>query len=123
VYHTLDEFLSHWAFESADTQKLMDALTDLQMATLLVDQLRPGGHVLFYTKSFAFAAAEPVIGAAAETTNTTAEGRCPRSRSSVTRWPVRRLPSAPATAVTPGTAPTSFSTAMRQWSQVMPVTS
>ena len=37
------------------------ALTDLQMATLLVDQLRPGGHVLFYTKSFAFAAAEPVI--------------------------------------------------------------
>ena len=42
MYHTLEEFLSHWAFESADTQKLMDALTD----TSLTQPMYPGGRTL-----------------------------------------------------------------------------
>ncbi|MCO4100421.1 MAG: hypothetical protein HEQ38_13720 [Gemmatimonas sp.] len=42
MYHTLEEFLSHWAFESADTQKLMDALTD----TSLTQPMCPGGRTL-----------------------------------------------------------------------------
>jgi hypothetical protein len=33
---------------------LYGGLTDLEVAQLLVDQLKPGGHVLFYTGSFAF---------------------------------------------------------------------
>lgn len=31
-----------------------DAMTDLEVANLLTDATRPGGHILFYTKSFAF---------------------------------------------------------------------
>jgi hypothetical protein len=31
-----------------------DALTDLEVANLLTDRTRPGGHILFYTRSFAF---------------------------------------------------------------------
>jgi uncharacterized damage-inducible protein DinB len=42
MYHSLDEFLSHWAFESADTQKLMDALTDASLA----QPMYPGGRNL-----------------------------------------------------------------------------
>jgi hypothetical protein len=36
------------------------ALTDLEMVSLLVDKLRPGGLVLFYEKSYAFDVAERV---------------------------------------------------------------
>ena len=36
-------------------------LTDAALLTLLGDRLRPGGHVLFYTGSFAFDAAERAI--------------------------------------------------------------
>ena len=42
MYHTLDEFLSHWAFESADTQRLMDALTDAALS----QPMYPGGRTL-----------------------------------------------------------------------------
>ena len=41
------------------------ALTDLAMAQILVDALKPGGHILFYKGSFAFEAAKPVIAALA----------------------------------------------------------
>jgi hypothetical protein len=37
------------------------AMTDLEVARLLTDKLRPGGLILFYTKSMSFAKAEPVI--------------------------------------------------------------
>ena len=37
------------------------ALTDLEMAKVLVDKLKPGGWVLFYVGSMAFDKAEPVI--------------------------------------------------------------
>jgi len=36
-------------------------LTDLAVANLLTDKTRPGGHILFYTGSNAFAKAKPVI--------------------------------------------------------------
>ena len=36
-------------------------LTDLDLLLALTDRLRPGGHVLFYTGSFAFDAAERAI--------------------------------------------------------------
>ena len=50
------------------------AMTDLEVATMLVDRLRPGGHVLFYTKSFAFDSAVPVI---AQLRQDRALERCP----------------------------------------------
>jgi hypothetical protein len=37
------------------------ALTDLEMASLLIDKLAPGGWLLFYTGSFRFDRAKPVI--------------------------------------------------------------
>jgi len=36
-------------------------LTDLAVTNLLTDKTRPGGHILFYPRSNAFADAEPVI--------------------------------------------------------------
>lgn len=36
-------------------------MTDLAVTNLLTDKTRPGGHILFYTSSFAFAKAKPVI--------------------------------------------------------------
>jgi hypothetical protein len=36
-------------------------LTDLAVTNLLTDKTRPGGHILFYMGSFAFAKAKPVI--------------------------------------------------------------
>lgn len=36
------------------------ALTDLEMTLLLVDRLKPGGHMLFYSGSYAFDVAERV---------------------------------------------------------------
>lgn len=38
-----------------------DALTDLEMAKLLIDKIRPGGYVLFYQGSMAFEKAVDVI--------------------------------------------------------------
>jgi len=37
------------------------AMTDLEMARLLIGKLRPGGWALFYLGSYAFEAAQPVI--------------------------------------------------------------
>jgi hypothetical protein len=37
------------------------AMTDLDVANLLTDRTRPGGHVLFYTGSIGFDKARPVI--------------------------------------------------------------
>lgn len=37
------------------------AMNDLELALLLCDKLRPGGQMVFYTGSFAFKKAEPVI--------------------------------------------------------------
>jgi hypothetical protein len=36
------------------------ALTDLGVANLLTDKTRPGGHILFYTRSFAFSREGPI---------------------------------------------------------------
>jgi hypothetical protein len=36
-------------------------LTDLKVANLFTDQMRPGGHMLFYTRSIAFEKAKAVI--------------------------------------------------------------
>jgi len=36
-------------------------MTDLAVTNLLTDKTRPGGYILFYTDSFAFAKAKPVI--------------------------------------------------------------
>lgn len=44
-----------------ETNDLYGGLTDLAVAELLVDKLKPGGHVLFYTGSFAFQTAIPNI--------------------------------------------------------------
>lgn len=38
-----------------------NALTDLEVARLLWDQLKPGGYMLFYTTSFAYPKAVPII--------------------------------------------------------------
>jgi hypothetical protein len=43
------------------------ALTDLEVMQLFTDQTEPGGYILFYTGSFAFAAAEPIIAEWAKT--------------------------------------------------------
>jgi hypothetical protein len=40
---------------------LYGALTDLEVTNMLTEKTRPGGYILFYTKSFAFDAAEKVI--------------------------------------------------------------
>ncbi|MDB5545320.1 MAG: hypothetical protein JWO64_2469 [Hyphomicrobiales bacterium] len=40
---------------------LYGALTDLELTTMLTEQTRPGGYIVFYTKSFAFDTAEKVI--------------------------------------------------------------
>jgi len=40
---------------------LYGALTDLEVATMLTQLTRPGGYIVFYTKSFAFDTAEKVI--------------------------------------------------------------
>ena len=45
---------------------LYGGLTDLEMAELLVDRMKPGGHILFYTGSFAFEPAKPNIAKLAE---------------------------------------------------------
>lgn len=42
MYHTLDEFLAQWAYESSETQKLLDALTDAS----LTQPMYPGGRTL-----------------------------------------------------------------------------
>jgi len=40
---------------------LYGALTDLEVTTMLTELTRPGGYIVFYTKSFAFDTAEKVI--------------------------------------------------------------
>jgi hypothetical protein len=47
-------------FRSSHTDSY-GGLTDLAVANLLTDKARPGGHILFYTGSFAFEKAKPVI--------------------------------------------------------------
>ena len=37
------------------------ALTDLELTRLFIERTRPGGHLLFYTGSYAYAQAETVI--------------------------------------------------------------
>jgi hypothetical protein len=48
-------------------------LDDLGVARMLLDRMRPGGHVLFYTGSFAFDKAEAIVAALA------AEGKLKRA--------------------------------------------
>ncbi|MGL4975800.1 MAG: hypothetical protein ACRC56_10930 [Bosea sp. (in: a-proteobacteria)] len=43
------------------------ALTDLEVMQLFTDQTEVGGYILFYTGSFAFASAEPIIAEWAKT--------------------------------------------------------
>ncbi|MDB5643012.1 MAG: hypothetical protein JWN07_2329 [Hyphomicrobiales bacterium] len=40
---------------------LYGALTDLEVVSMLTEQTRPGGYIVFYTKSFAFDSAEKVL--------------------------------------------------------------
>jgi len=54
------------------------ALTDLELAELLIDKLRPGGYVLFYKNSMASQKARPVIDKLAARR---ALVRCPDSQS------------------------------------------
>jgi len=42
MYRTLDDFLGHWAHESASTQSLLDTLTDASLTQAVV----PGGRTL-----------------------------------------------------------------------------
>lgn len=51
------------------------AMNDLELALLLCDKLRPGGHMLFYTGSFAFERAKPVIAEMAKLRSITETGR------------------------------------------------
>lgn len=37
------------------------ALTDLELTRLFAERTRPGGHLIFYTGSYAYARAEPII--------------------------------------------------------------
>lgn len=51
-----------------------DALTDLDVATMLVDRLVPGGRVLFYTGSFAWELAQGDVARLAESRGLVFEG-------------------------------------------------
>jgi uncharacterized damage-inducible protein DinB len=42
LFHTIDEFTATWSYESAGTQKLLDALTDASLAQAVV----PGGRTI-----------------------------------------------------------------------------
>jgi len=53
--------LFHLCEFRSDVQDSYDALSDLDMAKTLIDKVKPGGWVLFYTGSMAFHEAEPVI--------------------------------------------------------------
>ena len=53
--------LFHLCEFRTDENDAYGALTDLEMAKLLTDKIKPGGWVLFYTGSMAFDKAEPVI--------------------------------------------------------------
>lgn len=54
--------LFHLCEFRGETNDAYGALTDLELARLLVDKLRPGGRLLFYKGSMAFSKAETVIG-------------------------------------------------------------
>ncbi len=53
--------LFHLCEFRTDENDAYDALTDLEMAKLLTDKIKPGGWLLFYTGSMAFDKAGPVI--------------------------------------------------------------
>jgi hypothetical protein len=53
--------LFHLCEFRAEAQDHYGALTDLEMAKVLIDKLKPGGWVLFYTSSMAFDDAKKVI--------------------------------------------------------------
>ncbi len=55
LFHLCEFFFPNTA------SKEYGGLTDLKLANLLTDQLKPGGHVLFYTRSIAFEKAKAVI--------------------------------------------------------------
>ena len=46
--------LFHLCEFRGDKNDAYNALTDLEVANLLTDKTRPGGHILFFTTSFAF---------------------------------------------------------------------
>jgi hypothetical protein len=54
---TLFHLCEFWS----DKNTAYGGMNDLDLACLLADHLQPGGHMLFYSGSFAFAQAEPVI--------------------------------------------------------------
>ena len=53
--------LFHLCEYRSEAQDAYGALTDLELAEVLVDGLKPGGRILFYTGSTAFAQARSVI--------------------------------------------------------------
>jgi uncharacterized damage-inducible protein DinB len=48
MYHTLGEFHAHWQFESGDTQKLLDVLTDASLAQAVAPGSRTLGRLAWH---------------------------------------------------------------------------
>jgi uncharacterized damage-inducible protein DinB len=48
VYHTIDEFLTEWSYESESTQKLLDLLTDDSLATRVKEGERSLGFLAWH---------------------------------------------------------------------------
>lgn len=48
MYHTIDEFLSDWAFESQNTLKLFNALTDESLKTEVIPNDRTLGSIAWH---------------------------------------------------------------------------
>ena len=53
--------LFHLCEFRTEKSDLYGAMTDRQLLDLLTEKTRPGGYLLFYTKSFAFDAAEKIL--------------------------------------------------------------
>lgn len=48
MYHTIDEFVGHWAFESNATQKVFDQLTDASLSQSITGECRDVGRLAWH---------------------------------------------------------------------------
>jgi len=48
MFHTIDEFVQSWTYETAGTQKQMDQLTDRSLAQTIVDGHRTLGRIAWH---------------------------------------------------------------------------
>ncbi len=48
MYHTISEFVSHWAFESDATQKVLDQLTDASLSQSIATDCRDIGRLAWH---------------------------------------------------------------------------